>query len=132
MSLRFYNYANSGSPSESSAVPGPGGHSLEEMFLCMWGYPHVLHCNQLIRGYDLAAHLREVHGIRGSGKLRVVCKWEHCCLELNKASLAGHVEETHMGIAYSCECGKMFSRRDTLKKHRKTCTEQYVDPGSLG
>ncbi|KAG2369025.1 hypothetical protein BDR07DRAFT_846536 [Suillus spraguei] len=93
------------------------------MFQCFWVCEHNgLHCNDLIRGHGVSAHLREVHGIHGPDKARVVCRWEHCGRELNKESLARHFEELHLGIAYWCECGVPFSRKDTLNRHKKTCS----------
>ncbi|KAG1819690.1 uncharacterized protein BJ212DRAFT_1060736 [Suillus subaureus] len=87
----------------------------------MWDCAHGLYCNALIRGHNLSAHLREVHGIHGTDKTRVICKWKRCDRELHKESLVRHVEEAHMGISHPCECGATFSRRDTLNRHKKTC-----------
>ncbi|KAG0696880.1 hypothetical protein DFH29DRAFT_836482 [Suillus ampliporus] len=109
------------SGNESSNTLELRAHSLEETFQCMWGGPYGLHCNDLIRGHDLQSHLREAHRIHGSDKLRVECKWSYCSKVFNKQSLSRHVEETHMGIVHLCDCGKTFSRRDTLSKHKKRC-----------
>ncbi|KAG1768611.1 hypothetical protein EV702DRAFT_931101, partial [Suillus placidus] len=87
----------------------------DETFLCMWG----MNCNALIRGYNLSAHLHEAHGIHGQDRTLVMCKWNHCGRELNKESLCRHVEEIHMGIVYTCECGNAYSRRDTLNRHKQ-------------
>ncbi|KAG1736819.1 hypothetical protein EDB19DRAFT_1024344 [Suillus lakei] len=122
MSMLLYSYSGNGVP--DSTAPGPGTHSLEELFQCMWGYPHGTYCNALIRGYNLATHLREVHGIHGPDKLRLECKWNGCDRELNKESLVRHVEECHIGIVFDCKCGKTFSRKDTLGRHKKTCSEE--------
>ncbi|KAG1845320.1 hypothetical protein DFJ58DRAFT_510544 [Suillus subalutaceus] len=115
----FHHWSNNGVPNSSAS--GPGQHSLDEMFQCMWDCPYPLHCNALIRGYNLSAHLREAHGIHGSDKTRLLCQWKTCNREFNKESLSRHVEEVHMGIVYRCEwCGTPFSRKDTLNKHKKT------------
>ncbi|KAG1748899.1 uncharacterized protein EDB91DRAFT_1111295 [Suillus paluster] len=123
MSSHFYNCSSNGL-SESSTAPVPRAHSLAEMFQCMWGYPQGLHCNYLLRGHNMSAHLHEVHGIHGSEKSRVECKWNHCGQELNIESLLRHVELIHMRIAYSCDCGETFSRGDTLDTHKKHCSSQ--------
>ncbi|KAG2040183.1 hypothetical protein BDR03DRAFT_949297 [Suillus americanus] len=93
------------------------------MFQCMWDCANHdgTNCNALIRGYNLSAHVREVHGIHGPDKTRVKCKWNHCDRELHKESLARHVLEHHMGVVYECECGKAFSRLDILNRHKRTC-----------
>ncbi|KAG1899925.1 uncharacterized protein F5891DRAFT_1189010 [Suillus fuscotomentosus] len=121
MSNHFYSRPSNGL-SDSSTAPGPVAHSPEELFQCMWGYPHGLHCNDLIRGTDLPNHLREIHEIRGKESARAECKWNHCGREFNIGSLCEHVEEMHMGIAYFCDCGSKFSRRDTLSNHKKNCS----------
>ncbi|KAG2075858.1 hypothetical protein BDR04DRAFT_1090608, partial [Suillus decipiens] len=116
--------------SNSSIIPGPLAHSPEEMFQCMWGYPHGLHCNCLIRGIHLSSHLREVHGIGTQESARAKCNWNHCGQEFNIESLCEHVEDIHMGIAYFCDCGSKFSRRDTLSRHKEKCSgERCVDGG---
>ncbi|KAG2124514.1 hypothetical protein BD769DRAFT_874711 [Suillus cothurnatus] len=119
MSTQFWNHSNSGLSNSSALNPD---HSLDEVFQCMWGYPGGLHCNALFRGHNLSAHLREVHGINGTDKTRFLCQWDSCVREFNKESLVRHVEELHMRIVYSCKCGNTFSRRDTLNKHRTTCS----------
>ncbi|KAG1736820.1 hypothetical protein EDB19DRAFT_1024520 [Suillus lakei] len=125
MSNHFYKYLSN---RLSDMALGPVAHSPEEMFQCMWGYPHGLHCNYLIRGINLSAHLHETHGIRGQEKTRAECRWNHCGQEFNIESLCEHVEEIHMGIAYFCDCGSKFSRRDTLSDHKENCSgRQYVD-----
>ncbi|KAG0699268.1 hypothetical protein DFH29DRAFT_937589 [Suillus ampliporus] len=92
------------------------------LFLCMWGHPNGLNCNHFIRGYELPTHLREAHGVRGADKLYVECKWDHCGRGMKKESLSRHIEETHMGVEHPCHCGKIFSRRDTLTKHQRSCS----------
>ncbi|KAG1849163.1 hypothetical protein DFJ58DRAFT_795377 [Suillus subalutaceus] len=128
MSNHFYNGS-----SDSSTAPVSHfqvAHSPEEMFQCMWGYPHGLHCNYLIRGINLSAHLHDIHGIHGKGSARAECKWEHCGQEFNIESLYQHVEEIHMGIVYFCDCGSKFLRRDTLSSHKENCSgQQRVDGG---
>lgn len=107
--------------SGSSTRQKPMGHILNETFQCMWGSSHGgLHCNDLFCGYNLSAHIREAHGIRGSDKSRVICMWDSCNVELSKESLSRHVEEKHLRIVYSCsECAGTYSRRDRLNRHRK-------------
>ncbi|KAG2069598.1 hypothetical protein BDR04DRAFT_1232090 [Suillus decipiens] len=110
--MQFVDYSSNGVSVEF--------HSLEEMFPCLWdsGW-QSLRCNALIRGHELSTHLREVHGIHGPDNCRVSCLWKSCNTEFNKESLARHIEETHMRIAYKCDCGSTFSRRDTLTRHKK-------------
>ncbi|KAG1781232.1 kinase-like domain-containing protein [Suillus placidus] len=98
------------------------GHSLKEIFLCKWDGPDGLPCRDLIFGHQISYHLREVHGIRGSDKSPVWCMWAGCNKQLNRESLSKHVEEIHLGIVYSCDCGNAYSRTDILERHRKTCT----------
>lgn len=96
----------------------------------MWGYPHGLHCNYLIRGINLSAHLHEIHGICGQDSARAECRWNHCGQELNAGSLCEHVEGIHMGIVYFCGCGSKFSSRNTLNNHKESCSgQQCVDGG---
>ncbi|KAG1860897.1 hypothetical protein F4604DRAFT_1112676 [Suillus subluteus] len=97
-------------------------HSLDEMFLCMWDVQHRLRCNALIRGHNFPRHLHEAHGIHGSDRTRVFCLWRSCNKELNKESLSRHVEEVHLRITFSSDCGNMYSHRHTLKLHKRTCT----------
>ncbi|KAG2033893.1 hypothetical protein BDR03DRAFT_966423 [Suillus americanus] len=87
----------------------------------MWDVQPGLHCDALIRGHDLHAHLREAHGIHGSDLTRFFCLWRSCHKELNKESLV-HLEEMHLGIRYYRDCGADFLRRDTLWRHKRTCT----------
>ncbi|KAG2032693.1 hypothetical protein BDR03DRAFT_969253 [Suillus americanus] len=117
----LFNYS-SGRLNESSTVLAPGVHSLDKPFQCMWDVAHRLHCNALIRGYNISSHLREVHGIHGSDKCRNMCIWNGCNRELKKESLLRHVEEVHLRIVYSCDCGNTYSRRDTLNRHQRSCT----------
>ncbi|KAG1866124.1 hypothetical protein F4604DRAFT_970802 [Suillus subluteus] len=114
--MQFCNYSGSGV--SDSSTPGPGRHHPDETFQCMWDCGHGLHCNALIHGYNLPAHLREAHGIRGSDNTRVWCLWKSCNREFNKENLSRHVEEVHMGIVYECGCGSTYTRRDTLNKHK--------------
>ncbi|KAG2138953.1 hypothetical protein DEU56DRAFT_801042 [Suillus clintonianus] len=98
------------------------------MFQCMWGYEHGLHCNYLIRGINLSVHLHEIHGISSQETTRAECKWNHCGLQFNSKNLCEHVEGTHMGIRYFCDCGGTFLRRDILRIHKENCSgQQYVD-----
>ncbi|KAG2035728.1 hypothetical protein BDR03DRAFT_961390 [Suillus americanus] len=113
----FYNYSSNGVSAPSTSAPGQ--HSLDEMFQCMWDCGYGLHCNALIHGHNLSAHLREAHGIYGSDKTRFWCLWNSCNREFNKESLSRHVEEVHMGIVYQCTgCGSTYTRKDTLNRHR--------------
>ncbi|KAG1839521.1 hypothetical protein F4604DRAFT_1691200 [Suillus subluteus] len=54
MSMQFYKYSSNG-VSDSSAS-GPGHHSLDEMFQCMWDCENGTNCDALIRGHSLSAH----------------------------------------------------------------------------
>jgi hypothetical protein len=90
----------------------------------MWGYPHGLHCNYLIRGINLSAHLHEIHGIHGKESVRAQCRWNHCGQEFNIEGLYEHVEDIHMGIVYFCDCGSKFSRKDALNNHKENCSGQ--------
>ncbi|KAG2101122.1 hypothetical protein BD769DRAFT_1508391 [Suillus cothurnatus] len=122
MAMQFHNsYSSNGVSNRSASEPG---HSLNETFQCMWNCPGGVHCNDLIRGFELSAHLRETHGIHGSDKSRLWCLWNSCHKEVNKESLVRHVEEIHMRIEHMCGCGASFSRKDTLNRHRKSCSGQ--------
>ncbi|KAG1857882.1 hypothetical protein C8R48DRAFT_269827 [Suillus tomentosus] len=101
--------------------PVPEKHRIDETFQCFWHWPQCqdLHCNDFFYGYNLSRHLQEKHGIHGSDKDHVFCLWNSCYLELNKESLTRHVEEKHLKIVHPCGCGKEFSRRDTLNRHRR-------------
>ncbi|KAG1841122.1 hypothetical protein DFJ58DRAFT_77755 [Suillus subalutaceus] len=123
MSGQFHHYQGNGVSVPSAS--GPGQHLLGDMFQCMWHCGNGLHCNALIRGHNLSAHLREAHGIEGSDMTRVWCLWNSCNREFNKESLSRHVEEVHMGIVHACGCGAVFSRKDTLAKHKRTCSGQH-------
>ncbi|KIK37112.1 hypothetical protein CY34DRAFT_93300, partial [Suillus luteus UH-Slu-Lm8-n1] len=88
---------------------------------CLWVGPDGFHCDDFFRGYQLSAHIREAHGVQGSDKDYVTCKWRSCNRKLNKEHLLRHME-SHLGIAYSCDtCRSAFSRRATLNRHKKTC-----------
>ncbi|OAX30802.1 hypothetical protein K503DRAFT_788231 [Rhizopogon vinicolor AM-OR11-026] len=108
-------------PSSSAPVDG---YSLDGLFQCWWDGQYGLHCNDLFHGNDLSAHLRDAHGIRGADKSFVCCQWDQCNSVMKKESLVRHVEERHLGIAYRCDtCGKKsYSRKDTLNRHKKTCS----------
>ncbi|KAG2074420.1 kinase-like protein [Suillus decipiens] len=114
-----YN-CSSDETSGSSTTRGPEHHSLGEIFQCMW-VNGEFHCNDLFCGHDLSSHLRGAHGIHGPGNRRVRCNWNVCNKELKKESLTRHVEEVHLEIGYSCDCGASFSRKDTLSYHKKNC-----------
>ncbi|KAG2075442.1 hypothetical protein BDR04DRAFT_41804 [Suillus decipiens] len=119
MSMHIYDCSG-------NEISASGYHYLNETFMCMWSVGHGLHCNDLICGKNLSTHLREVHGVHGSDKTRVPCRWNTCNKEVNKESLGRHIEEIHMRVAYKCEqCPKAFSRKDTLNKHKRTCSGQY-------
>ncbi|KAG2145309.1 uncharacterized protein EDB93DRAFT_513224 [Suillus bovinus] len=113
MSFQYYS-SNGVSDSSMSTF----GHSIDSMFQCLWDCSQGLHCNDLIRSYDVSAHLREVHGIHGPDKSPVTCRWQSCNRGLEKETLARHIEEIHVGIVYRCQCGDTFSRKDTLNKHK--------------
>ncbi|KAG1830564.1 hypothetical protein EV424DRAFT_265350 [Suillus variegatus] len=91
------------------------------MFQCFWQWLqcHQLHCNDLFYGYNLSRHLRETHGIHGLDDARVFCLWRSCNTEVSKKNLARHIEETHMNVVHACVCGKIFTRKDTLDRHRR-------------
>lgn len=96
----------------------PSAHSLDNLFQCMWSEPNGLHCDDFFYGYQLSAHIREVHGVQGSDIKRVPCLWHGCNREMIIQHLPRHMTEIHLGVAYSCNiCGAMFSRRNTLHKH---------------
>ncbi|KAG1792980.1 kinase-like domain-containing protein [Suillus plorans] len=117
----FSHNDSSNEVSESSTTPGHG-HSLEEVFQCKCNGPDGLSCDNLIQRHDLSSHLREVHGIRGSPKLIVMCIWDGCSTVLKKESLLRHMEEVHLRVVYSCDCGKRFKRKDLINAHRRKCT----------
>ena len=98
-------------------------HTLDETFMCRWREVYGLHCGSLFCGNNLTAHLRDAHDIHGADKKRVYCLWEGCNTEMNKESIARHVEEKHLMVVYPCgTCRSSFTRRDTLKKHKTTCS----------
>ncbi|OAX38192.1 hypothetical protein K503DRAFT_783066 [Rhizopogon vinicolor AM-OR11-026] len=99
-------------------------HSLSDLFQCKWDDKDGFQCNDLFYGNNFSAHVQEAHQIIGGNKARVRCQWNHCGMELNLENLARHVKERHLGIALRCDiCGRQgFSRRDTLHKHRETCS----------
>lgn len=120
VSMSFVYCSGSGSGSSRTA-PSNRTHSPEETFLCLWVGADGLHCDDLIIGCNLNTHLRQVHGVHGADKDRMLCRWRSCYKELNKENLARHIEETHLGIVHTCTgCGAKFSRKDTLNKHRVT------------
>ncbi|KAG2348133.1 hypothetical protein BDR05DRAFT_957782 [Suillus weaverae] len=92
--------------------------------MCWWDGEYGLYCDVLFVGSKLSAHLREAHGIHGSDKSLVCCRWRSCNRQFNKESLARHVEEVHMEIVYKCGCGSAYSRKDTLNRHQKNCSGQ--------
>ncbi|KAG2061079.1 hypothetical protein BDR06DRAFT_397548 [Suillus hirtellus] len=115
MSGGFHHFQIDGAPE-----PEPERHLINEMFQCFWDcHAPGLHCNDLFYGHNLSHHLRERHGIHGPDNARVFCQWRSCDMEVNKESLTRHIEEKHMKVVHPCVCGKLFSRGDTLNKHRR-------------
>ncbi|KAI8065709.1 hypothetical protein BC940DRAFT_240873, partial [Gongronella butleri] len=83
-------------------------------------------CDTVLDGLkQLNAHLSEVHV--GSGKTAYVCEWENCLRQqkpfVKRHKMLNHLR-THTGERpYLCpqeDCGKRFSRPDSLTTHIKT------------
>ncbi|KAG2143354.1 hypothetical protein BD769DRAFT_1044549 [Suillus cothurnatus] len=123
-SAPVFSVHDSGNEISESTIPGPKGHSLEEIFQCKWGGPNGLSCDEPIHGHNISSHLRQVHEIHGHHNLLVMCRWTGCNKQLRKDNLSRHVEEIHLGITYSCNCGKTFRRKSSLSAHRGVCTGQ--------
>ncbi|KAF8845892.1 hypothetical protein BDN67DRAFT_108 [Paxillus ammoniavirescens] len=72
---------------------------------------------------ELVVHLGGTHDARGTANRPLICQWDigrgPCNAEFRRDNLKRHIQ-THFGIVNVCEdCGKPYSRADTLKKHVK-------------
>ncbi|KIJ08046.1 hypothetical protein PAXINDRAFT_18784 [Paxillus involutus ATCC 200175] len=72
---------------------------------------------------ELVVHLGEIHEACGTANKPLVCQWDiggsPCNAKFRRDNFKCHIQ-THFGIADVCEdCGKSYSRLDTLKKHVK-------------
>jgi len=86
---------------------------------------HILPCGEGFADLDsLMIHLWDTHGPRGPDCMRLDCLWltngDHLCGEnLRKSGYKRHIS-VHLGLRVVCEdCGQSFSRKDSVKKHKK-------------
>ncbi|KAF8420747.1 hypothetical protein L210DRAFT_3574187 [Boletus edulis BED1] len=68
-------------------------------------------------------HLGEAHDVQGSADRRMHCYWwtnrGFCGKICRRDGMRRHIG-THVGCSFSCtECGKSFSRKDSMRAHAK-------------
>ncbi|KAF9222366.1 hypothetical protein BS17DRAFT_783605 [Gyrodon lividus] len=79
---------------------------------------------------DLVIHLGGTHDARGSAERLLMCEWDTghgvCRATFRRDNLKRHIE-SHFDIKHLCDdCGKVYSRPDTLKNHVKRHHPQAV------
>ena len=90
---------------------------------CRWLSGGIL-CGQDCTNFDeLIIHLGRVHDVQGPAGRRLACHWltpVGICGKLCRRDAYRRHIATHLSHSVSCdECGKTFSRGDTLRGHRK-------------
>ena len=89
---------------------------------CKWRMPNGMLCNQGFANFNgLVEHLGREHDVQGSASRRIVCRWlSHrglCGQEYRRDAFRRHIG-IHVRLFVPCtECGKRFSRSDTLRAH---------------
>ncbi|KIJ10042.1 hypothetical protein PAXINDRAFT_16892 [Paxillus involutus ATCC 200175] len=92
-------------------------------YKCAWLVKQS-HCGEWFSTLaELVVHLGVTHDARGTANRPLICQWDiergPCNADFRRDNLKRHIQ-THFGIANVCEdCGKSYSRADTLKKHAK-------------
>ncbi|KAI9571079.1 hypothetical protein HD554DRAFT_2078125 [Boletus coccyginus] len=90
---------------------------------CKWS-PGGIPCNQVLADFDgLMGHVGHAHGVQGPAARKLVCQWMtdrgSCGKEYRRDGFRRHVG-THVGLSVPCtECGKSFSRSDSMRAHVK-------------
>ncbi|KAF8557836.1 hypothetical protein OG21DRAFT_1504796 [Imleria badia] len=93
-------------------------------YTCMWVTSDVLCAQGFAKFDDLMIHLARVHDMQGAADRKLVCRWltnnNVCCSkERVRNGLRRHIR-THVGHKVPCtECGKPYSREDSMRAHWK-------------
>ncbi|KIK25802.1 hypothetical protein PISMIDRAFT_324425 [Pisolithus microcarpus 441] len=130
--LWLFVLQNTPTPVNGQPIPPESADSLvniEEQ--CFWlpkggGSP----CgHQVSSRKELVAHLNVSHGVNGSAKLKIPCRWlldannlTVCGREVRRANFSRHID-THIRTTFPCPhpgCAKCYCRLDVLRKHLKT------------
>jgi hypothetical protein len=85
---------------------------------CRWGNSP---CNIIISNTNITGHLQNGHNVqfKTSSKSQIKCRWKDCKHLVNEASLVRHIR-CHLNEKFECDtCGKLYSRTDSLKRHRR-------------
>ncbi|KAF8132007.1 hypothetical protein EV363DRAFT_1131120, partial [Boletus edulis] len=117
----FYNVHQTAGGGSSTA--GTAAQTNNVGHRCQWLTGDTV-CNQVFATFDdLMVHLGRVHDMRGSADREMRCQWwttRGCCGKKCRRDGMRRHTGTHIGCSFSCtECGKPFSRRDSMRAHAK-------------
>lgn len=92
-------------------------------YQCEWFTDGIL-CGQGFANVDdLIDHLNHVHDVQGPAARKLDCQWltaRGCCgKRCRRDGIKRHIE-IHAGCKVLCtECGRPFSRKDSMRAHMK-------------
>ncbi|KAI9573224.1 hypothetical protein HD554DRAFT_1157648 [Boletus coccyginus] len=116
--VQLANQLTSQGPSTAGVSAATDGES----FQCKWS---AVPCGQAHADFDkLMEHLGDIHGVQGPAAQKFVCSWimsdgRPCGKELRRDGFRRHIG-THVALKMLCtECGRPFSRKDSMSTHRK-------------
>ncbi|KIJ11268.1 hypothetical protein PAXINDRAFT_101726 [Paxillus involutus ATCC 200175] len=90
---------------------------------CAWLVNHSRCGERFDTVPELVCHLGETHGARGAADKLLTCQWDTergpCLADFQRRNFRRHLR-SHLGITNVCEdCGRIYSRVDTLRSHVK-------------
>ncbi|KAI5987651.1 hypothetical protein EDD15DRAFT_2292245 [Pisolithus albus] len=130
--LWLYVLQNTQSPVNGQAIPlQPVDSQADIEERCLWlprgGDSPCGH--RVYSRNELVEHLNYSHGVNGSAKQQIQCRWAIdannmivCGREVHRANFSRHID-THLRTTFSCPhpgCAKSYCRLDVLRKHLKT------------